>query len=110
MYPIALAGKARQISLPAGFHFGSLPSLRDCSRSITESFVRVAGNTRSADLPGIPTIKESGIGDFDASTTYALFAPKGTPPEIANKLYMEIRRALENEDVQRRFRATGVEP
>ena len=70
----------------------------------------VAGNTRSADLPGIPTIKESGIGDFDASTTYALFAPKGTPPEIADKLYMEIKRALENEDVQRRFRAAGVEP
>jgi tripartite-type tricarboxylate transporter receptor subunit TctC len=48
----------------------------------------VAGNDRSADLPGIPTIKESGFGDFDASTTYAVFAPKGTPPQVspANRL------------------------
>ena len=37
----------------------------------------VAGDQRSGDLPGIPTVKETGIGDFDASTTYALFAPAG---------------------------------
>jgi tripartite-type tricarboxylate transporter receptor subunit TctC len=70
----------------------------------------VAGNDRSADLPGIPTIKESGFGDFDASTTYAVFAPKGTPPEVADKLYTEIKRALDEEVVQKKFRATGVEP
>ncbi len=31
----------------------------------------VAGEERSSDLPGTPTVKETGIGDFDASTTYA---------------------------------------
>ena len=41
----------------------------------------VAGEVRSPDLPGVPTIRETGIGDFDASTTYAMFAPVGTPPE-----------------------------
>jgi tripartite-type tricarboxylate transporter receptor subunit TctC len=70
----------------------------------------VAGNDRSADLPGIPTIKESGFGDFDASTTYAVFAPKGTPSEVVDKLYTEIKRALDEEVVQRKFRAAGVEP
>jgi tripartite-type tricarboxylate transporter receptor subunit TctC len=70
----------------------------------------VAGNDRSADLPGIPTIKESGFGDFDASTTYAVFAPKGTPPEVVDKLYTEIKRALDEEVVQKKFRAAGVEP
>jgi tripartite-type tricarboxylate transporter receptor subunit TctC len=70
----------------------------------------VAGNDRSADLPGIPTIKESGFGDFDASTTYAVFAPKGTPPQVVDKLYTEIKRALDEEVVQRKFRAAGVEP
>jgi tripartite-type tricarboxylate transporter receptor subunit TctC len=70
----------------------------------------VAGNDRSADLPGIPTIKESGFGDFDASTTYAVFAPKGTPPEVVDKLYTEIKRALDEEVVQKKFRAAGVKP
>jgi tripartite-type tricarboxylate transporter receptor subunit TctC len=70
----------------------------------------VAGTDRSIDLPDIPTIKESGFGDFDASTAYAVFAPKGTPPERINMLYTEIKRALDEEPVQRKFRAAGVEP
>jgi tripartite-type tricarboxylate transporter receptor subunit TctC len=70
----------------------------------------VAGNDRSAELPGIPTITESGFGDFDASTTYAVFAPKGTPPQVVDKLYTEIKRALDEEVVQRKFRAAAVEP
>jgi len=70
----------------------------------------VAGRDRSADLPGVPSIKESGIGDFDASTTYAVFAPRGAPPEVTDRLYMEIQRALNDEGVQQRFRAAGVEP
>ena len=39
----------------------------------------VAGEIRSNDLPGIPTVKEAGFGAYDASTTYAIFAPTGTP-------------------------------
>jgi tripartite-type tricarboxylate transporter receptor subunit TctC len=72
--------------------------------------IAVAGNDRSADLPDIPTIKESGFGDFDASTTYAVFAPTGTPPEIINKLYTQIKRALDDDVVRRKLRAAGVEP
>jgi tripartite-type tricarboxylate transporter receptor subunit TctC len=70
----------------------------------------VAGRNRSADLPDIPTIEESGFGDFDASTTYAVFAPKAMPPEAIDKLYSEVRRALAEEVVQMKFRAAGVEP
>jgi tripartite-type tricarboxylate transporter receptor subunit TctC len=70
----------------------------------------VAGNERSADLPGLPTIRESGFGDFDASTTYAVFAPKGTPSDIIGTLYAEIARALGEEVVAQKFRAAGVEP
>ncbi len=48
----------------------------------------VTGNERSSDLPGVPTMRETGIGDFDASTTYAIFAPVGTPkdePRLASR-------------------------
>jgi tripartite-type tricarboxylate transporter receptor subunit TctC len=70
----------------------------------------VAGETRSHDLPGIPTIKESGIGQFDASTTYALFAPAGTPREIVDRIHEELKHALDLDDVQKKLRAAGVEP
>ena len=70
----------------------------------------VAGETRSSDLPGIPTVKESGIGDFDASTTYGLFAPAGTPGEIVERIYVEVKRALEIDTVQQKLRAAGVDP
>ena len=42
----------------------------------------VAGEHRLRDLPEVPTVKESGFGDYDVSTMYALFAPKGTAPDI----------------------------
>jgi tripartite-type tricarboxylate transporter receptor subunit TctC len=70
----------------------------------------VAGNQQSGDLPGIPTIKETGIGDFDASTTYAVFAPAGTPPQVVDRLHSEIKRALDDEGVQQKLRAAGVIP
>jgi tripartite-type tricarboxylate transporter receptor subunit TctC len=70
----------------------------------------IAGNERSADLPALPTIKESGFGEFDASTAYAVFAPNGTPAEVVNKLYAEIKRALDEEGIQKKLRVAGVEP
>jgi len=70
----------------------------------------VAGNERSSDLPGVPTIKETGIGDFDASTTYAVLAPTGTPKEAIDWLHAEIKRALDDEGVRQKLRQAGVAP
>jgi tripartite-type tricarboxylate transporter receptor subunit TctC len=70
----------------------------------------VAGDARSSDLPGVPTVEEAGFGHYDASTTYALFGPAGTPKEISDKLREAIKKALESEDVQQKLRAAGVEP
>jgi tripartite-type tricarboxylate transporter receptor subunit TctC len=70
----------------------------------------VAGEERSKDLPGIPTIRETGIGDFDASTTYAMFAPLGTPPEALDWLRDQIRRAIEDSGVVQKLTAAGVQP
>jgi tripartite-type tricarboxylate transporter receptor subunit TctC len=70
----------------------------------------VAGEVRSADLPDIPTVKETGIGNYDASTTYAVFAPVGTPADVIVKLHDEVKRALDDSAVQQRLRAAGVDP
>jgi tripartite-type tricarboxylate transporter receptor subunit TctC len=58
----------------------------------------------------VPTVRESGFGDYDVSTSYALFAPAGTPQPILGRLQAEVKRALETESVNSRLRIAGVEP
>ena len=70
----------------------------------------VAGNQSSSDLPGVPTMRETGIGDFDASTTYAIFAPVGTPSENLEWLRGQIKSALGDASVQQKLHAAGVQP
>ena len=92
-------------------HFGLLPFQH--ASQIREGQLRVlavAGTERSRDLPEVPTIKELGFGTFDASTAYAVFAPKGVSREIIQQLNGEIAKALHNEDTANRLRAAGVEP
>jgi tripartite-type tricarboxylate transporter receptor subunit TctC len=70
----------------------------------------VSGRSRSRELPDVPTVRESGFGDYDVSTSYALFAPAGTPQPILGKLHAGVKRALETDSVQQRLRTAGVEP
>ena len=70
----------------------------------------VAGDHRSEELPDIPTMKEAGVGDFDSSTTYAIFGPSGTPQVAIDWIGAAIRKALDDPGVQQRLRAAGVQP
>jgi tripartite-type tricarboxylate transporter receptor subunit TctC len=70
----------------------------------------VAGDHRLKDLPDVPTVKESGFGDYDVSTMYALFAPSGTRPEIIAKLASATERVLNNDDIRQRLARAGVDP
>jgi tripartite-type tricarboxylate transporter receptor subunit TctC len=70
----------------------------------------IAANERYYELPDLPTVNETGIASFDASTTYAVFAPAGTPKEVIDRLYLEIKAVLQDADVQQRLRAVGVLP
>lgn len=70
----------------------------------------VAGEHRSDDLPTLPTMKEAGVADFDASTMYAIFGPVGTPQAAIDWLGDEIKKTLDDSGVQRKLRAAGVQP
>jgi tripartite-type tricarboxylate transporter receptor subunit TctC len=92
------------------FWIAPIPTMLQNVRQKQLRPLAVAGDQRSSDLPGIPTVKETGIGDFDASTTYAIFAPAGTPRAIVDRLHIEIKRALDNEMVQQKLLGAGVTP
>jgi tripartite-type tricarboxylate transporter receptor subunit TctC len=54
--------------------------------------------TRLGELPNVPTLREAGY-DFDVLVWQALFVPKGTPPEVKNKLAAAIQAALKDRSV-----------
>jgi tripartite-type tricarboxylate transporter receptor subunit TctC len=62
---------------------------------------------RSPALPNVPTSKEGGLPEFQASPWYALFAPKGTPQPILDKLTDALDRSLDDHDVGKRLLELG---
>ena len=64
---------------------------------------------RSKLDPQWPTLQEEGVPDVDASNWTALFAPKGTPQGIIDKLNGEVVKILNAADVKERFAGGGVE-
>ncbi len=64
---------------------------------------------RSPALPNVPTAAEAGLPQFKASAWYALFAPKGTPRPITDKLSDALDRALADDNVRKRFIDLGCD-
>ncbi|HTP84760.1 MAG TPA: tripartite tricarboxylate transporter substrate binding protein [Alphaproteobacteria bacterium] len=61
------------------------------------------GKTRSEALPHIPTMIESGYPQFEAYIWFGLFAPKGTPAPIVEKLNAEVSRYMQTPEMKKRL-------
>jgi tripartite-type tricarboxylate transporter receptor subunit TctC len=64
---------------------------------------------RSPALPNVPTSKEAGLPEFDASAWNALFAPKGTPKAALDMLTDALDKALDDEKVRNRLLDLGCD-
>ena len=64
---------------------------------------------RAPSLPGLPTIAETYPG-FYADAWSGLFAPRGTPQPVVDKLSAEVQRILKLPDVREKLMALGAEP
>jgi tripartite-type tricarboxylate transporter receptor subunit TctC len=58
---------------------------------------------RSALVPNVPTIAESGYPDFQLTLWYEIAGPKGMPPEVVDKLNRAIKAALAEPDVKEKL-------
>ena len=67
----------------------------------------IATAARNPSLPDVPTTKEAGLPEFEASAWNALFAPKGTPKPIVDKLSDALSKALDDEGVRKRLLDLG---
>ena len=65
---------------------------------------------RSALVPDIPTLAESGLPGFETVAWFGLFAPAGTPKPILDKLQAEVARIVREPEIRERMTALGGEP
>jgi tripartite-type tricarboxylate transporter receptor subunit TctC len=70
----------------------------------------IAAAERHPALPNVPTTLEAGLPDCRAVGWFALFAPKGTPKPILDKLTDALDTALDNDNVRRRLLELGDIP
>ncbi len=69
----------------------------------------VTTSQRSARLPDVPTIAESGYAGFDAPAWWAVLAPAKTPLEIVARLNAEINKLLDQPEVRDKLSAQGID-
>jgi tripartite-type tricarboxylate transporter receptor subunit TctC len=90
--------------------FNPIPVSRAALDSGLIRAIAVTSQKHSTLMPQLPTLAESGLPGFDATLTYGLLAPAGTPRSIVDRLNKELRAALASDDVRQRIILEGGEP
>ncbi len=70
----------------------------------------VTGAKRFSQLPTLPTMIEGGYPDFDLTAWYGVMVPRGTPPEIINRLNGAIGKVLQAPATRELLEKQGLEP
>ncbi|HET7402899.1 MAG TPA: tripartite tricarboxylate transporter substrate binding protein [Usitatibacter sp.] len=70
----------------------------------------IASPKRSAQLPDVPTVAESGLPGFDVTSWYGIVARAGTPSAVVQKIQRDMAEALQSEDVRAKLGGLGLEP
>jgi tripartite-type tricarboxylate transporter receptor subunit TctC len=79
-------------------------------RGGTMKIIGVCSLERSAQLPDVPTLSESGLKDFSAIAWFAFMAPPGTPDAIIAKANRDIVAVIRSPDIQKKFLDQGAQP
>ncbi len=89
-----------------------MPSLIQVVPHIKSGRLRVLGTSgtrRSAVLPDVPTISESGVPGYEAHNWWGILAPAGTPAPVIEKLHRDLTRVLASRETEKRFETEGAE-
>ena len=65
---------------------------------------------RASYIPGVPTVREAGLGGFEVMSWNGFFAATKTPPDMVERLNREFYAVLQDEELRRRFAEFGLEP
>jgi tripartite-type tricarboxylate transporter receptor subunit TctC len=90
--------------------FDNLPSAIGFIRAGKLRAIAVTTLTRTSQLPDVPTIAETEIPGFDASSWFGLFAPAGTPPAVIKRIDDALAKVMETTDLKKKIIERGGEP
>ncbi|MFL6715222.1 MAG: tripartite tricarboxylate transporter substrate binding protein [Burkholderiaceae bacterium] len=72
--------------------------------------IGVTGPKRSALMPDVPTLAESGVPGYSFETWFMVFAPAGTPQPVIEKLNVSLNKVLHNPALKERMAKEGIDP
>ena len=90
--------------------FDNMPSVIGHVRNGKLRPIAVTTPTRSPALPDVPTIAESGVPGYSATSWFGLLAPASTPAPVIAKLNASILKALADPEVKKKLAEQGAEP
>lgn len=97
---------AGQVSLM----FNSISVFVPPVRSGRLKMLATGGATRTPGMPDLPTVAESGVPGFEASSWHAVMGPANLPPQIVAQLSKVFAAALQLPEVRERFASLSLEP
>lgn len=88
--------------------FESYAALKSAVEAGQARAIATTGAERSAWLPHVPTVRESGVSGYEVTGWNALFAPAGTPADRIGRLNQAINRVMAMPEVRQRFLELGT--
>ena len=89
--------------------FDNAPSVMPHIKGGKLKAIAVTSGKRAPALPNVPTIAESGLPGFEASSWFSLLAPAGTPKEIVEKVSAQIQKMLQTPEMKERLASQGAD-
>ena len=105
-------GPAASLALSKGevhLLFAALSNVQPLLKTGKIKLLAVSNAKRSVALPDLPTLAESGLPGFDATTWNGFMAPASTPAEVVHRLNKAIGEILAQPDIQKRLLVAGAE-
>jgi tripartite-type tricarboxylate transporter receptor subunit TctC len=88
--------------------FDNLPSSLAFIKAGKLRALAVTSAQRSPALPDVPTVAESGVSGFEASSWFGLLAPAGTPRDVVTKINADTQKWLASPDAKDKLAAQGA--
>ena len=109
-YKLASAARTDVIGGQVQMMFDAVGTMAGNIQAKQVKALATTGKTRSATLPDVPTLNESGVPGYEAISWLGIMAPAGTPKPIVDKLNAEIGRLASRPDVKANWAKQSMEP
>lgn len=107
-YTGAPAAMTDQIAGRIDFHFSNAAVALPQVKAGKVRALAVTSAQRMPGLPQVPTMMEAGVEKFEADQWLGLLAPKGTPPDVVQKLAAEVNKVLAQEEYSAALANAGM--